>query len=121
MRSVYILEQHEFHGGELRNSDVNLHELKVAVFAGFVFINFGAKPQPFDEFIAPIRPLLETLSIDLMRHYWWKSIPIPANWKVAQEAFFEAYHVPATHARSVGYVGRRGVHFPQHDDPASRR
>src|SRR5262245_49289083 len=32
-----------------------------------------------------------------MHHYWWKSIPIPANWKVAQEAFFEAFHVPATH------------------------
>jgi phenylpropionate dioxygenase-like ring-hydroxylating dioxygenase large terminal subunit len=32
-----------------------------------------------------------------MRHYWWKTIPIPANWKVAQEAFYEGYHVPATH------------------------
>ncbi len=31
------------------------------------------------------------------RHYWWKEIPIAANWKVAQEAFFEGYHVPATH------------------------
>ena len=96
-RNQYILEQQEFHGGELRNNDVNLYELKVAVFAGFVFINFNEKPQPFDEFIAPIRPIMEILSIDLMRHYWWKSIPIPANWKVAQEAFFEAYHVPATH------------------------
>ena len=37
------------------------------------------------------------LSIDLMRNYWWKAIPIAANWKVAQEAFFEGYHVPATH------------------------
>src|SRR3546814_10679189 len=32
-----------------------------------------------------------------MRHYWWKALPIPSNWKVAQEAFFEGYHVPATH------------------------
>jgi phenylpropionate dioxygenase-like ring-hydroxylating dioxygenase large terminal subunit len=32
-----------------------------------------------------------------MHHYWWKAIPVAANWKVAQEAFFEGYHVPATH------------------------
>src|SRR3546814_18399066 len=32
-----------------------------------------------------------------MRHYWWKALPIPSNWKVAQEAFLEGYHVPATH------------------------
>jgi hypothetical protein len=37
------------------------------------------------------------MAIDQMRHYWWKAIPVPANWKVAQEAFFEGYHVPATH------------------------
>jgi phenylpropionate dioxygenase-like ring-hydroxylating dioxygenase large terminal subunit len=96
-RNQYILEQHEFHGGELHNADVNLFELKTEVLAGFVFINFDPQPQPFDAFIAPIRPLLEALSLDLMHHYWWKSIPIPANWKVAQEAFFDAYHVPATH------------------------
>jgi hypothetical protein len=32
-----------------------------------------------------------------MRNYWWKAIPVESNWKVAQEAFFEGYHVPATH------------------------
>jgi phenylpropionate dioxygenase-like ring-hydroxylating dioxygenase large terminal subunit len=96
-RNTYVLEQQEFRNGQLRNSDVNLHELEVAVLGGFVFVNFDANPQPFEEFIAPIRPLMEALSLDKMRHYWWKSIPIPANWKVAQEAFFEAYHVPATH------------------------
>jgi phenylpropionate dioxygenase-like ring-hydroxylating dioxygenase large terminal subunit len=67
------------------------------VFEGFVFINFAANPTPFDDFIAPVRPYLEGLAIGEMRHYWWKSIPIASNWKVAQEAFFEAYHVPATH------------------------
>jgi hypothetical protein len=32
-----------------------------------------------------------------MHNYWWKALPIRSNWKVAQEAFFEGYHVPATH------------------------
>ena len=55
------------------------------------------KAEPFDDFIAPVRQAVEGLAIADMHHYWWKSIPVPANWKVAQEAFFEAFHVPATH------------------------
>jgi phenylpropionate dioxygenase-like ring-hydroxylating dioxygenase large terminal subunit len=74
-----------------------LKEIKSVVYAGFVFISFDLNPQPFDEFIAPVRQFLDGLAIGDMHHYWWKSIPIAANWKVAQEAFFEGYHVPATH------------------------
>ena len=93
----YILAKEEFHGGKLCNSDVALKSLNCEVFAGFVFINFDPDCLPFDQFIAPIRSLLEDFNVSEMRHYWWKAIPIPANWKVAQEAFFEGYHVPATH------------------------
>jgi len=96
-QNQFVLERQEFRGGQLRDGDVALKELKVVVFAGFVFIHFDPNPQSFDDFIAPIRQVLEDLAIGEMRHYWWKSIPIRANWKVAQEAFFETYHVPATH------------------------
>lgn len=93
----FVLERQEFRGGQLQNSDVALKQVKVAVWAGFVFINFDRNAQPFEEFIAPVREIVEGLAIEHMHHYWWKSIPVPANWKVAQEAFFEAFHVPATH------------------------
>ncbi|HET8710155.1 MAG TPA: aromatic ring-hydroxylating dioxygenase subunit alpha, partial [Spongiibacteraceae bacterium] len=93
----YVLEREQFRNGELRDSDVALKEINLAIFAGFIFINFDANPMPFDEFIAPVREVLEGLVIGDMRHYWWKAIPVPANWKIAQEAFFETYHVPETH------------------------
>jgi len=93
----YVLERGEFRNGQLRDSDVALREVHHVVFAGFVFINFDRNPQPFDEFIAPVRALIEDLAIGEMHHYWWKALPVNANWKVAQEAFFEGYHVPATH------------------------
>jgi phenylpropionate dioxygenase-like ring-hydroxylating dioxygenase large terminal subunit len=98
-KNQYVLERQEFRDGQLRDSDVGLKEIKSVVFAGFVFINFDSKAEAFDDFIAPIRPLLEDLAISHMHHYWWKSMVIPANWKVAQEAFFEGYHVPATHSQ----------------------
>lgn len=93
----FVLERQEFRGGQLQNSDVALREVKHVVFAGFIFINLDKNPEPFDDFIAPVRELLENLSIGEMRNYWWKALPVPSNWKVAQEAFFEGYHVPATH------------------------
>ncbi len=96
-RNQFVLERGEFRGGQLRDSDVALKEIKSVVFAGFVFINFDSAAGSFDDFIAPVRQFLEDLAIGEMRHYWWKSIPIHSNWKVAQEAFFEGYHVPATH------------------------
>jgi nitrite reductase/ring-hydroxylating ferredoxin subunit len=108
----YVLERREFRDGKLADSDVALREVKHAVFAGFVFINLDLNPESFDDFIAPVRQIVEDLAIGEMCHYWWKSISVPANWKVAQEAFFEGYHVPATHpqlekaAAEVIYDGR---------------
>ena len=93
----FVLERQEFRGGKLQNSDVHLREVHLVVFAGFVFINLDRNPQPFDDFIAPVRERLENLAIGEMHNYWWKALPVPSNWKVAQEAFFEGYHVPATH------------------------
>jgi nitrite reductase/ring-hydroxylating ferredoxin subunit len=93
----FVLERQEFCNGQLRDCDVAMKQVHVALFAGFVFINLDKNPVPFDEFIAPVRAVIEGLAIADMHHYWWKAIPAPANWKVSQEAFFEAFHVPATH------------------------
>ncbi len=93
----YVLAREEFHGGKLCDADVALKNLKVEIYAGFVFINFDENCVPFEDYIAPVRQLLDDLNTGEMRHYWWKAIPVASNWKVAQEAFFEGYHVPATH------------------------
>jgi nitrite reductase/ring-hydroxylating ferredoxin subunit len=92
-----ILERNEFRNGELQDSDVAMREVHSRVFAGFVFVSLDPNPQPFDEFIAPMRRFLEDFVLEDMRHIWWKRASIRCNWKVAQEAFFEAYHVSATH------------------------
>ena len=63
----FVLERQEFRGGELRDSDVALRSVQVAIFAGFVFINFDPNPQPFDEFIAPVREVIEGLAIEIGR------------------------------------------------------
>src|SRR5690625_309550 len=108
-RNEFVMERHEFHGGQLKNEDVALKELAIAVFEGFVFISFDPDPMHFDEFIAPVRQQIESLRLGDMHHYWWKRAEVPANWKVAQEAFHETYHVAATHPQ-LDDVGSRLVY-----------
>jgi phenylpropionate dioxygenase-like ring-hydroxylating dioxygenase large terminal subunit len=105
----FVMERQEFCDGNLQDSDVALREVHLEIFAGFIFICLDPNPQPFAEYIAPVGKLLEALLIGDMHYYWWKSMKIAANWKVAQEAFFEAYHVPATHPQ-LDKVGREVIY-----------
>jgi phenylpropionate dioxygenase-like ring-hydroxylating dioxygenase large terminal subunit len=75
-QNQFVLERQQFRGGQLRDSDVALKEVKSEIFAGFIFINLSDQPASFDDFIAPVRPLLEGLALGEMRHYWWKALAI---------------------------------------------
>lgn len=115
-----VLERKEFHGGNLQDSDVAMREVHSRVFAGFVFINLDHKPEPFDEFMEPLRQYFDDIALGEMRHIWWKRAAIPCNWKVAQEAFFEAYHVSATHPQ-LEKVGSEVVYGDREDGPMMYR
>lgn len=115
-----VLERHEFCDGKLKDSDVAMREIHSRVFAGFVFINLDPNPESFDDFIAPLRQFLGDIVLGDMRHIWWKRTVIPCNWKVAQEAFYEAYHVSATHPQ-LEKVGREVVYGDRPDGPMMYR
>jgi phenylpropionate dioxygenase-like ring-hydroxylating dioxygenase large terminal subunit len=112
----FVLERQEFCGGKLQDADIALREVRSEVFAGFVFINFDRNAQPFADFIAPVKQRIEDLGLGLMHHYWWKSLKVPSNWKVAQEAFHEAYHLPATHPQ-LDAAGREVIYGDRKDAP----
>jgi phenylpropionate dioxygenase-like ring-hydroxylating dioxygenase large terminal subunit len=115
-----LLERNEFHGGKLQDSDVAMREVHSRVYAGFVFINLAPEPESFDEFIAPLRDFFDDIVLEDMHHIWWKRVAIPCNWKVAQEAFFEAYHVSATHPQ-LEKVGSEVVYGDREDGPMMYR
>ncbi len=110
-----ILERGEFAGGNLRDEDVAMRKVNCQVYAGFVFINLDENPEPFEEFIAPVKSFLDDFVVGDMHHIWWKQAEIPCNWKVAQEAFFEAYHVSATHPQ-LEKIGSEVVYGDRPED-----
>jgi phenylpropionate dioxygenase-like ring-hydroxylating dioxygenase large terminal subunit len=89
----------------VRDEAFHLPEAKVGTWAGFVFINPDPNCGPLTEFLGEI---IEHFSIwDLASAYKEAHIArvIPANWKVVQEAFCEAYHVNGTHPQIMPYLG----------------
>ncbi|MGD1954085.1 MAG: SRPBCC family protein [Sphingomonadales bacterium] len=80
----------------VNEEEFSLPNVRVGQWGGFVFINPDPNCEPLEDFLG-----------DLDRHF---RIPferrfkaahlvkrLPCNWKVAQEAFMESYHVVATH------------------------
>jgi len=92
--------------GHVQADDFQLPEAQVGEWAGFVFIN----PDPnntesLEDFLGEMP---EQFAIwDLEKRYKQAHVAkvIHANWKIAQEAFCEAYHVNATHPQIMPYLG----------------
>ncbi len=81
----------------LQPQDVRLRECKVDIWGACAWINMDPDARPLREALSPAAEIMESFGVDDLRVYWWKEAIIPANWKLAQEAFHEGWHVMATH------------------------
>ncbi len=82
--------------------EYSLPEVKVGHWGGFVFINPDPNCEPLEDFLGDID---RHFGIPFERRYKAAHLikRLPCNWKVAQEAFMESYHVVATHPELLGY------------------
>jgi phenylpropionate dioxygenase-like ring-hydroxylating dioxygenase large terminal subunit len=86
--------------------DLSLPEVKVGCWAGFVFINPDTDCEPLEEFLGPdIQQHFERWDFDNRYLAAHVSRTIRCNWKIANEAFTEGYHVGVTHPQAVTYTG----------------
>ncbi|MFA7554632.1 MAG: aromatic ring-hydroxylating dioxygenase subunit alpha [Spongiibacteraceae bacterium] len=126
--NIRVLDQEQWEGcPEMASEDLGLSSVHTAEWAGFVFINMSEKPEPFDEFIGSAREALDPLGMDKMRYCWRVLIDVESNWKVAQEAFMESYHVWGTHPQFLQVIdekntseakGKHGRHYYANELPA---
>lgn len=89
----------------VRNEEFSLPECKVGTWAGFVMINPDPDAEPLEDFLGEITDQFEVW--DLANRYTQAHVAkvIHANWKIAQEAFCEAFHVNGTHPQIAPYLG----------------
>lgn len=102
--NTYIYGRQGFRPECLERSDINLAPVQVARRWGVVWINMDPDAPSLEDSLGGIEQFIDPLGMDLMRVRWWKQIRLKANWKVAQEAFFEAYHVMQTHPELTMYA-----------------
>ena len=89
----------------VNDDSFHLPEIKVDTWAGFVMINPDPNAGSLAEFLGP--EIAQFDGWDLANRFTEAHVAriVPANWKLAQEAFCEAYHVSGTHPQVMAYLG----------------
>ena len=89
----------------LDKDNFNLPEVKVATWAGFVFIDPDPAAEPLEDFLGVIAAHFEKWDLGSKFVEVHVAKRIRANWKIAQEPFSEAFHVVATHPQLLPGIG----------------
>jgi phenylpropionate dioxygenase-like ring-hydroxylating dioxygenase large terminal subunit len=90
----------------VEDAKFSLPEIPVGRWAGFVFINPDRDCEPFEDHVADIKSQFDDrwpLADLYIESHTAKRVD--ANWKIAQEAFCEAYHVNGTHPQILMSLG----------------
>ena len=105
-----------FSDRNVQPDDINLVPVRCEVWGGCAWINLDSGAPPLLECIEPFATTMEAWKVESMRAEWWYAARLPVNWKLAQEAFVEQYHVLETHPqlRIPGrYPARNGPFDPR--------
>ncbi len=85
-------------------SDVDLKEVRSALWLGLVMANIDGRAPPFADHIRPLEALFTGYDLgDLRVGNAW-GIDFPGNWKLAVENAIEDYHLPYIHRELVSGV-----------------
>lgn len=97
-----------------------LDEIACEEWGGFVFVNFSGKAPPLMEYLGELPHQFADWPMEKRHLTLHVQKTLPANWKVAQEAFLEAYHVLATHPQGLPTAGDANAQYDMWGDNISR-
>ncbi len=95
--NTYIPQARTFEPQNLETNDINLTPVRCEVWGGCAWINFDTDAPPLRQCIEPIASVLDAWKVESLRTEWWYACRLPVNWKLAEAAFQEQYHVLEAH------------------------
>jgi nitrite reductase/ring-hydroxylating ferredoxin subunit len=104
----------------LENDKLELPQVRVESWAGFVFINFDLQAQPLIEFLGVVPEHFKSYVMERSHSIAHVQRRLACNWKVGQEAFFEAMHTRATHPGIMTFTGDMDSQYDIYDDHIAR-
>jgi nitrite reductase/ring-hydroxylating ferredoxin subunit len=96
-KNTFVYGKHLFSEHQLDQADLALKPCRVDTALGCAWINWDENAPSFRDYLGPLAARLEAHALDKTRAEWCYGTVLPANWKVAMEAFMEGYHVMRTH------------------------
>jgi phenylpropionate dioxygenase-like ring-hydroxylating dioxygenase large terminal subunit len=90
---------------------LDLPEVRVGTWAGWVFINPDPGAMPLEAYLDPIRGHFEPYLWDQGYLGLHVGKRLAGNWKVVQEAFMESFHSLETHPQIMGYIDDIGCQY----------
>lgn len=88
-----------------RADEFGLPEVQVGTWGGFVFVNMDHDCEPLESFVGGLTEQFARWPLQQRYKQAHVAKVLACNWKVAQEAFMEAYHVVATHPQLLAGIG----------------
>jgi phenylpropionate dioxygenase-like ring-hydroxylating dioxygenase large terminal subunit len=98
---VEVVDQDEF---DPVPSDAGLKAVRVDRWGGFVWVCLDPDAPPLLDYLDPLPAVLAPYHLHRLRLRTYLSTMLPANWKVAVDAFNEGYHVQGTHPQLLPWT-----------------
>ncbi len=115
-RNARVTQAGTFSEHNLRPADLDLTPVRCEVWGGCAWINLDDAAPPLRRCIEPFASSLEAWKVDSLRAEWWYACRLPVNWKLAEEAFVEQYHVLQSHPQ-LRIPGRYPTRDPADFEP----
>jgi phenylpropionate dioxygenase-like ring-hydroxylating dioxygenase large terminal subunit len=110
-KNTFIYGRSKFSDHQLDLTDLALPQVRVELALGCAFINFDDDAPSFRDCIGPLVDRLEAYNVSQLRAEWCFGTVLPANWKIAMEAFMEGLHVMKTHPQLYECMGSMFAHY----------
>ena len=90
---------------------MSLPEARVDTWGGFVFVNFDLECGPLESYLENLPEHFKAFNLEDRYKAVHVGKIMPCNWKLAMEAFVEAYHVPYAHPQVLSYYGDSNTQY----------
>ncbi len=96
-KNSFVPRRQTFAEHNLEAAELNLVPVRCEIWGGCAWINLDDSAPPLRQCIEPFATILDAWKAESLRTEWWYACRIKANWKLAEEAFMEQYHVIQAH------------------------
>jgi nitrite reductase/ring-hydroxylating ferredoxin subunit len=108
--NIAVTRRRSFAESTVAPGTTDLAPVLCETWGGCAWINLDSTAPPLRHCIEPFATIMDGWKVESLRSEWWYACRLPVNWKLAESAFLEQYHVVETHPqlRNAGrYAMRR--------------